>query len=652
MVENSNEYPNTINFLNTIISSGGINNVADCVNALMIELLKDGFSLSKKTSNESVSVHYGNLRGKAQMHPTSGSEFITAIVMVLVCVTCAGFASGLTQGLLSLDYTEMVIKSRSGTPKEKQYANKVLPVISNHHLLLVTLMLWNASATEALPIFLDELVPSYLAIIISVTAVLFFGEIIPASILTGPKQLEIAANLVPVVFFVMIIFFPIAYPIAKLLDYLIGTEHGITYYNRVELMTMTRLLHEEGKKYGTSGGMIEEEVNIIDGALKFRDMIVEQVMTPVADAYMLSIKEKLSFKVLREIFKAGYSRIPVYDRDINDVVGLILAKDLIFIDGEDETPVSEFISLFSRHPCFVWHDQRLGETLTLFKKERGHMAIVRDIEENGPGDSIYKVVGIITLEDIIEEILGAEIEDEYDDNNENDLFNLQATRDIDFIRLKLLKSNSFVAKQILPSEELAIISQYLYNNIPQIKSISENDESKVLELVCKSTILTMKKKSYNTNNERGYTAEHEDHIYKMGKISNLCTVILDGEVNITNNTSSHILGRLTVLGADSLIIPDGEYVADFNAVIVSPTVQFLRINVPNNNDVYKDNRNGDKEENNDNKYYPVLSSPHHTSARKKHRKSSHNDLTLKHMLSKSAIEFVITNGSNKEELIT
>ncbi len=83
---------------------------------------------------------------------------------------------------------EMTIKSQSGTPKEKLYANKVLPIICNHHLLLVTLMLWNASATEALPIFLDKLVPEYVAIIISVSLVLLFGEIIPASILTGPNQ--------------------------------------------------------------------------------------------------------------------------------------------------------------------------------------------------------------------------------------------------------------------------------------------------------------------------------------------------------------------------------------------------------------------------------------------------------------------------------
>lgn len=150
---------------------------------------------------------------------------------------------------------EMKIKSQSGTPKDKEHANKVLPIISHHHLLLVTLMLWNASATEALPIFLSALVPEYIAIIISVTLVLMFGEIIPASILTGPKQLQIAASLTPLVYIVMFLFFPIAYPIAKLLDWIIGHEEGLTMYSRRELATMMMMQHEEGQRRASISGM-------------------------------------------------------------------------------------------------------------------------------------------------------------------------------------------------------------------------------------------------------------------------------------------------------------------------------------------------------------------------------------------------------------
>ena len=220
---------------------------------------------------------------------------------------------------------EMNIKSRSGTLEEKAYTSRILPIISNHHLLLVTLMLWNASATEALPIFLNKLVPEYMAVIISVTLVLLFGEIIPASILTGPKQLQISASLTPLVYFVLFIFFPIAYPIAKILDWVIGHDSGMTVYNRQEISTMVRLQHEEGVRRASSDGAVvgggnrssstsgaraagssyqygsnlvhQEEVTIIDGALKYREMLVSEVMTPIDVAYMIPVTEKLSYKV-------------------------------------------------------------------------------------------------------------------------------------------------------------------------------------------------------------------------------------------------------------------------------------------------------------------------------------------------------------------
>jgi metal transporter CNNM len=87
---------------------------------------------------------------------------------------------------MSLDPLLLTIKMRAATTQqERKQAAALLPVVQQHHLLLVTLLLLNAMANEALPLFLDNLVPSYLAIIFSVTLVLFFGEIIPSAIFTG-----------------------------------------------------------------------------------------------------------------------------------------------------------------------------------------------------------------------------------------------------------------------------------------------------------------------------------------------------------------------------------------------------------------------------------------------------------------------------------
>lgn len=105
--------------------------------------------------------------------------------IVLVCF--AGLMSGLTVGFLSIDQLDLEIKQSIGTEEEKRQAGAILPILKQHHFLLVTLLLANALAMESLPIFLDAIVPSFWAIIISVTAVLFFGEVIPQAICTGPS---------------------------------------------------------------------------------------------------------------------------------------------------------------------------------------------------------------------------------------------------------------------------------------------------------------------------------------------------------------------------------------------------------------------------------------------------------------------------------
>lgn len=87
-----------------------------------------------------------------------------------------GVASGLTMGLLSLDVTSLKVLQKGGKPKEKKYASRIINVVRNHHLLLVTLLLANAAAAETMPVFLGKITSEVVAILISVTAVLLFGE--------------------------------------------------------------------------------------------------------------------------------------------------------------------------------------------------------------------------------------------------------------------------------------------------------------------------------------------------------------------------------------------------------------------------------------------------------------------------------------------
>ncbi|CAN0511166.1 unnamed protein product, partial [Ectocarpus sp. 8 AP-2014] len=106
---------------------------------------------------------------------------------------------------------------KSGTPEEQQQASRILPLVSRHHFLLVTLLLFNSLANEALPIFLGNLVPSWLAVILSVSLVLFFGEIFPSAVFTGKNQLAIASGMSWLVYTLMIVLGAVAWPIAWML---------------------------------------------------------------------------------------------------------------------------------------------------------------------------------------------------------------------------------------------------------------------------------------------------------------------------------------------------------------------------------------------------------------------------------------------------
>jgi CBS domain containing-hemolysin-like protein len=106
---------------------------------------------------------------------------------------------------------------RTGTKSEQACAARLLPLVDRrpHHQVLVTLLLLNSCANEALPLFLDKLVPSWAAIVISVTAVLVFGEIAPSALFTGPNKLQIAAAFAPLVHCFLVVLAPLAYPICN-----------------------------------------------------------------------------------------------------------------------------------------------------------------------------------------------------------------------------------------------------------------------------------------------------------------------------------------------------------------------------------------------------------------------------------------------------
>lgn len=280
----------------------------------------------------------------------------------------AGLMSGLTLGLMSLSLVDLEVLAKSGTPKDKLHAEKILPVVKNQHLLLCTLLICNAAAMETLPIFLDGIVSAWVAILVSVTLILLFGEIIPQSVCSR-HGLTIGATVAPVVRVLVWICFPVAYPISKLLDYLLGDGHR-ALFRRAELKTLVNL---HGNEAGKGGELTHDETTIIAGALELSEKTASDAMTPISEIFSIDINAKLDRFMMNLVLEKGHSRVPVYYEQPTNIIGLVLVKNLLTIHPEDNVPVK---SVTIRRIPRVAETLPLYDILNEFQKGHSHMAVV------------------------------------------------------------------------------------------------------------------------------------------------------------------------------------------------------------------------------------------------------------------------------------
>jgi putative hemolysin len=202
-------------------------------------------------------------------------------------------------------------------------------------------------------------------------------------------------------------------------------------------------ISEEELKYivteGKDRGIFEKtEAEIIHSVFEFTDTTVKRIMTPRTEVVGLEISSDQK-TVLRTVTEEGYSRLPVYKDNLDNILGIIHAKDVITILQHSDLIILEDII---RKPYFVPDSMKISELLREFQKRRSQMAIVLD-EFGG-------TAGLITLEDIIEEIVG-EIEDEYDEERKE---------------VEILSDGSAIVRGSIPLREL---NEKLKLNLPEEK---------------------------------------------------------------------------------------------------------------------------------------------------------------------------------------
>ena len=372
-------------------------------------------------------------------------------------VLFGGLMSGLTLGLMGLDLVELEVLRRSGTPKQKWEAREVSKLLKHPHLILVTLLLCNAAALEALPLTLHRVVGEVGAIVLSVTAVLLFGEIIPQAI-CKTHSLAIGAKCVWVVRAFQVLTFPVSYPLARLLDRLLGEQHG-ALLRRPQLTAFVDL-HAENSEWG--GELSIDETNVITGALKLSAKPAAFAMTPLDKVFMLPQDLALGRAELQSILESGFSRIPVHEAgDPGHILGMIIVKELVTVDPDagvricDAARVYNIPRMSARTPLY--------DVLNIMQTGRAHMVLltydpvpecepspddgpllgemagaeggeagatwwvwrVNNIQQQaleltascsgGAGSAVAEGnVGVVTMEDIMEELLQEEIVDETD----------------------------------------------------------------------------------------------------------------------------------------------------------------------------------------------------------------------------------------------
>ncbi|KAJ9705402.1 hypothetical protein PVL29_003449 [Vitis rotundifolia] len=318
------------------------------------------------------------------------ADFFIHILIIVGLVLFAGLMSGLTLGLMSMSLVDLEVLAKSGTPNDRKHAEKILPVVKRQHLLLCTLLICNAAAMEALPIFLDSLITAWGAILISVTLILLFGEIIPQSVCSR-YGLAIGAAVAPMVRILVWICYPVAYPISKLLDFLLGHGH-VALFRRAELKT---LVDFHGNEAGKGGELTHDETTIIAGALELSEKTAGDAMSPISDTFAIDINAKLDRDLMNLILEKGHSRVPVYYEQPTNIIGLILVKNLLTIHPEDEIPVK---NVTIRRIPRVQETLPLYDILNEFQKGHSHMAVVvrqwNKMEEQSsnksPADSKYQ----------------------------------------------------------------------------------------------------------------------------------------------------------------------------------------------------------------------------------------------------------------------
>ncbi|XP_038152330.1 metal transporter CNNM1 [Cyprinodon tularosa] len=473
--------------------------------------------------------------------PPEPDVWLQTGVSVLLLALSA-LCSGLNISMLALDPVELRVLQNSGTEKEQKYAGKIESVRKHGNYILCTVVLGNVLTNTCFVVWMCQILGMTALSTASCTLGIFFiGEILPHSV-ASRHSLAIASKTLCATRFLMLVFFPIAYPVSKILDIMLHQEIS-SFYTREKLVAMLRVTDPYHD-------LVKEELNIIQGALELRTKTVEDVLTPLSDCYMLSSDAVLDFCTMSDVMQSGFTRIPVYENDRSNIVDILFVKDLAFVDPDDCTPLKT-ITQFYKHPMHcVFNDTKLDVMLEEFKRGKSHLAVVQRVNSEGEGDPFYEVMGIVTLEDVIEEIIKSEIVDEtdlYTDNRTKRRVSHHERKQQDFSIFKLGENELKV--KISPQILLAT-HRFLSTEVEPFR-LCHLSEKILLRLIKHPSVVQELK--FDSKNK--HAPQH--YLYQRNKPVDYFILILQGrvEVEIGKEALRFENGAFSYYGMPALIPP-------------------------------------------------------------------------------------------------
>lgn len=403
-----------------------------------------------------------------------GSWWLILILLILVCGSA--FFSASETALTSLNK----IKLRNMVEENVKNADKIQKLIDDPNRLLSSILIGNNLVNNAAASLTTMIAVSLLgeqsgvgaATMIITIIILIFGEITPKTLASQNAE-KVSIGVAKIISGVVIISTPVVKVMNLITNGLIRILGGDTSgktptITEAELKTMVNVSHEEG--------VLEvDERRMINNVFDFGDSKAKDVMTPRTD--MICVEDNITYDEIVSIFKEErFSRLPVYHESVDNIVGILYVKDIIFIDVEHFKTTD-----YMREPFFTYESKPISELFSEMRNNRIPAAIVLD-EYGGTS-------GLVTLEDMVEEIVG-DIADEYDEQEEE----IEVIKEDEFVvdgSTRLEDVNEMIGLH-LESEDFDTIGGYVIGILGSLpdggEEVEENGIKIVVEEVDKNRI--------------------------------------------------------------------------------------------------------------------------------------------------------------------